>query len=747
MKLWVAHRNKKKLNNRGSSIVLVIVAMAFIGILAAMVMWMSYMNYYMKATDMKATDNFYSAEMVVEQMKTGLTTEASACMSDAYGKTLQKYSQYTPEERQSYFATEMITSLKNKFVGASLNQYDIEVLKGYVDTVLKSTGGGAPGAVITCETDAASASMSVSDNSIVLKDVNVEYTDSNKMVSIIRTDFRIDVPVMDFTDSDTLPDLFDYSLIAGETLGGNSTGNISIEGNIYGGMGEVKADGSVGDESVILTGNSRWEISGSDRIVAGKSVVLKGPSAALLTDANSNFWVNGLLLEGNSSRLELRGRNYVADDLTVNGADAVVTLSNQYYGYGTDVLGDGSDSSAVLVNGKGASLDLTGLDRLWIGGRSYIGTKSVEYTTAAGIVAGNNKNVPMSESIAVRGNQIAYLVPSECIAVKDGVSLASKNPMTYAEYADVVHTNLTNADFKEVDFDRTIPETGEPVSTYTTNFQKIFAQGLGGEGLVYYYLVMDDTSAELFFQNYYGVQSEKLNRYTDVYADGILTGAASTYTRIDIQGNWLTKNGSAVSVNAPTASDDTALAAESVNYSNTFTALNKKLITNLGALSVEELGRPLYENIIATSEVNACVAAGGTVTCERTQSVGDTLVGVVSRADSYTYDGDTAGKKTRLIISAGDVVLNKPFDGTVIAAGDITIRPGADITHDEDTKKDIAILLQADITAGSSTKKLYELLRDGSGYLLIGVGGSGADPSENRVELNEVVTYENWSKR
>ena len=56
--LW----NQKR-RNRGSSIVIVIIAMAMIGILATTLLWMSYINYKIKVNDIRNKNSFYSAEM------------------------------------------------------------------------------------------------------------------------------------------------------------------------------------------------------------------------------------------------------------------------------------------------------------------------------------------------------------------------------------------------------------------------------------------------------------------------------------------------------------------------------------------------------------------------------------------------------------------------------------------------------------------------------------------------------------
>lgn len=62
----------KRNDNRGASFVMVVVAMAIVAVLAVTVLWIALMNLQMKVTDEKNTDNFYSAEGVLDQICTGL---------------------------------------------------------------------------------------------------------------------------------------------------------------------------------------------------------------------------------------------------------------------------------------------------------------------------------------------------------------------------------------------------------------------------------------------------------------------------------------------------------------------------------------------------------------------------------------------------------------------------------------------------------------------------------------------------
>ena len=59
---------RKRLNDKGSALVTVIVACAVIGLLAVVSLWASLINYQMKITDTKVKSNFYSAESVLDQI-------------------------------------------------------------------------------------------------------------------------------------------------------------------------------------------------------------------------------------------------------------------------------------------------------------------------------------------------------------------------------------------------------------------------------------------------------------------------------------------------------------------------------------------------------------------------------------------------------------------------------------------------------------------------------------------------------
>ncbi len=160
--------------------------------------------------------------------------------------------------------------------------------------------------------------------------------------------------------------------------------------------------------------------------------------------------------ETNSSeQVNLLGTTYLSDDLTIeSGNSSKVTVPGEYYGYGSptsarrslnqylyndanDRWSDTALSSAIVINGKNTTLDLSGVRKMMLAGRSYIGTSNVN-----SIGGKNNDNdIMMGESITVKGTQLAYLLPPELTdtsKLKNTLTLKRrfdiKNPMSFLDY-------------------------------------------------------------------------------------------------------------------------------------------------------------------------------------------------------------------------------------------------------------------------------------------------------------------------
>jgi len=85
---------KKKLNNEGSGIVLVIVALGFIGILTGALLTAVGYAYRLKLTDYNARNNFYYVEEAMDEIYAGVGNQTMKAMHSAYEDVISSIIQY-----------------------------------------------------------------------------------------------------------------------------------------------------------------------------------------------------------------------------------------------------------------------------------------------------------------------------------------------------------------------------------------------------------------------------------------------------------------------------------------------------------------------------------------------------------------------------------------------------------------------------------------------------------------------------
>ena len=583
---------KNKRDDKGSAIIIVIIAMALIGILASTILWASYLNYRIKVNDLKVKNSFYSAETVVEQILAGVKKNVvSASINEAYQEVLSNWDALgTDDNRQSYFITAYVEAVEKKLhvSGSGMDyRYDKGVIKAYVDENLwKDSSDNDPDKTGYIEVepwnDADPVFRAANDvngwGSMSIRNICVEFYDSDGLLSIINTDIAIDVPSLRFTQAGTIDRLYPYVLVGDDGIMTDNAMTVNIDGSIYGGVNDENKGGiQIGKDSRVTVENAAYIISGGDIVVGNSDLFVNSSNQnaeLIVRDVVSggigfqtNVYAQGLAVNG--SHLDISGRTFVANDLILSGRNSNVSLSGQYFGYGDvkdathseevategggtkDVnLNPAAYSSAIVINGKNSTVDLTGLNTLQLAGRAYVSLTQNEEENGL-------PHVMMGESISVKSNQIAYLVPAECIGtLSNGTTVIGQNPMSFETWNDMImdlssgkYTEEDN--FKLIDVDKASAKLGGVnLSTYhvrginaadllgvvdtnnilntVTGLNNIGTKGnvrflyKGDKGQVYMYLVMDEKDAEQYFTQYYNVNSNKdsLDKYFNQYASG-----------------------------------------------------------------------------------------------------------------------------------------------------------------------------------------------------------------------------------
>lgn len=579
---------KKKRDDRGSAIVIVIIAMAMIGILATTLLWMAYMNYMIKVADIRNKNSFYTAEEVVEQIMSGLRRESAGAVGVAYRDVLANWDNLDSEAaRSNLFMTTYMDTLIDKFKDPSYGaiRYNRSILEAYVD--IADFSGGTAGVDVAAwnhgnalsEAEGAPEMEVVNNNSIILKNIYVSCTDADDRLSIVKTDIRLDVPKLIFENAGSIDGLYQYSLIGNQGVELQGPGITQVEGSIYAGADKNGIGGlTLGlktetDGSITKTYNTSLVLEDALRVISKGDITVEGPSSALtvrdVPGEDNRLYAKNINL--NSGTASLDSKVYVANDLTLDGVGSRVALTKEYYGYGNSAfnglpgepVADPAVSSAIIINGRDSMVDMSAVTRLLLAGRSYIsprlGNTAGHMGSDKADLTSSSPPVMMGESIAVKGGQVAYLVPAECIGTLNGESVIGQNPVYASKIDDKTEENekTYGVGFKEVDFDRAVYRlggktlremgVGSSVPGHTAAddmkyIRKVYAP-YRGDTLLYYYLVMDKDTAEKYFVQYYDFHAnrEEIDNYFNRYLSGgiQLGDFADPMTEYTILGNSL----------------------------------------------------------------------------------------------------------------------------------------------------------------------------------------------------------------
>lgn len=795
-------RGKLHKDNRGGAMVMVIVIITFIAILAGVLMFVSYVGYQMRLMDRMGKDNFYTVETVLDEINVGLQSEISDAIAEAYEDIMNNYAIYgTAQERSNRFYEIYAKKLEEALRKDSddnespLGTYNVVKLREYLsaDVIGNGTDGsrenfGTYGAIVESNLDPESYMLvSVSGEGLLLKDLKVTYVDERGYVSIISTDIRIILPDISFTQASDLPDINEYSLIADETLAmgnGVAGGGVTIKGNAYAGRMTI---GRHMNSSLptILTGSQVTFENVNGTASDNRSIVI---SRENINVNESNFYTKGVQLWGSnlvlsSSEMKLDGSTNLKKDLILEGNGSKAVLTGEYNGFGmsgtmsSSPSEDGSSvedtmpalNSAILVNGRDCSLDLTGLETMSIAGHAYVKTavnSNIPDGTTS-VATENKKNVMMGESVAVKSNQLIYLAPAEavgCRILNNGdieESFYGCNPLTLEQYEEIVNNpdkyvlldgtrQVASLGYKSLDNYISQETLADGTAAYVPEI--IFRQTNAGP-LIYCYLKFtDEEKANQYFRDYYNVNTEKINQYMQLYAKEIKMPDPYSMLYLNLAGNMLVADGTTgLAASVLSATDSHADRKQSQNMSVSknivYSALSAKIVTNVSQLTVSELQKTAFHNIIDEIMLNKILddAFSNTVSISSSEdpTAANAKTAIITRND-YTIDSSTPSN-VHMVISLGNVEVKKDFEGLVIADGNISVVSGGGSLEVAPLSLEVfSEIMNASIQIGEEEYHVLDVFRGGSGY---SIDVSGLNTQSDKVMLSDLIIYERWTKR
>ncbi|MCR5773802.1 MAG: hypothetical protein K6G42_01835 [Lachnospiraceae bacterium] len=774
-------------DNKGSALVMVIVALAFISILVATLMWVTMSNFFMKTTDAKNKETFYSAETVFEEIKAGMQKEASDAMMKVYQTSFGDYTNGTSEaELQDRYLNEiylfyMDPSDSNRFDAGILRDYVEEMFNPYVTKDRdKKFDEVNPGGTLTYGPDGKTIYESaivvpLGDNiqktakSVILKNITVQFYDHGTgNYSEITSDISIGLPNVRFSKASELPAIFDYSIIGDKGITIDNGVSVTLKKSAYAGengitVGEGYSAGSSAKASL--------NAENVDYLVTRGTLSLNGMAtsekAELKTGEMTRLYAHDIDLSKGSG--EIKGKTYVANDLVYSGA-ADMKILGDYFGFGNSTVSANS-SSAMLINSKNADLDMQNAGAVILAGHAFVGTEDKDEKTAntedgTTTLSSNSGDVLMDESISVKGDQVQYLIPGSCIGVwkyntgGTGDVLIGQNPVSNITvsfnaagqavpnfYTSTIVENLgdkiNEGYIDTVDFDRSIAALGgKTLGDYSNNYKVIYKNQYG-QLLAYFYLVMTEENAKQYAQDYYANKKNNVDSFYRYYLDDPYVDESTSENSITTAGHYL--NGTDMDNLAYSVAKSSS-ALQSQNYqdiSATYNSLCSKLITDSTSVSANDLSKTVFENLINESKMPA-----GEVVYTSGTDPADTVKAIVTGGD-YIYTG--TDDTIHLIIAMGDVVLEDDFSGVVLAKGTVSFETGANIEVTDNRDAVIRLLQTVEYTGSpkAGVTKPLQYFVDGPQYVLEGttVSANGVDPETQRVNFGELVRYENWFKR
>lgn len=532
-----------KKRNEGSSLMFVIIAVAFVGILATILLRVTLINMDVKNSDRQAKRSFYQAEDVMNQVNIAVQNIAINEMETVYVGILKDYATTalnTTDEKalQTEFARQYLQGLVKKLSGSDLavdktdssgtsyklldEYYRPSVIKSEYNEVLKATvDSGKVNEYLNMfplaegQKNKMTLKFSTAYNSewsLTLHDVHVEYQNKDtKDTSEITTDFVLTVPKLSFESSNVYPEFTKYSIIGDDSVNSNlNSKGIQLNGCLYAGheginlnKGEVKIYGS--GANVITRGDITVE-QGASLDLGDKDNVITVWAENMKTKRASNE-------SSSEAKLNVFAESYVHDDLSLDAPYSNVEFrAGKYIGYTfnkDNVIDprvkelDSQYSSAILINGKQSSLFMGDqMQSLLLGGRAFVSRSSENEKYR---VQGS-KDIEMGQATSVKSDQ-NFMKVDEADMV-DGF----QNPMSYSEYnklikekgttinskGTVYRTPLKTAVFKEL---RPYLNATAPVTTYVYSLSQEGEDA--GTALVYlYYNFKNDAQADAFFRDY-----------------------------------------------------------------------------------------------------------------------------------------------------------------------------------------------------------------------------------------------------
>lgn len=783
-------------NNKGSTLVTVIIAISLVGILASLILIITQNSYVTKSVDSQSKNNFYSTEEVMDQLKLGLQNEIAASMVDAYYDVIVRFKDIEDPKKTFRELTLMgngskyggfISKINDTSNPSRSNAVDVDKLNNLISDYYKTDDKYR---LDVPKNSSAYILYSYDEEdfeTITIRNIGVEYYNSVGYVNGLFTDIVITIPTPDFllldTDLDTEYEQFaimarnnvelvqdnNTSDITGSAwigdnvlLSGNNV-KMKVRGdNVY--IGENLNIGSGSSGGNYLFNSSKQDTSSNEQNLCLGNITINNEGST----ANNAFYANANM--------------YVKNDLVFDGNNSTVALAGSYHGIGISDE-DPDASSAIIINGRNNTLSANGLREISVSGSSFIKTykddENPDYR-----VPSSQASILTGDSVSPRSNELAYLVPAKYMkglpnpvtrsdlsaagySTSDGFNKLTDDINTILDSSDLAKSSGSGGPIIAKFRDESGKESYVRVLHYTYSDSTDTSEA-NSKSVAYYYLnFVSARTAAKFYEDENNV-SEPVKKMLLGLIPVTMNLSSSNFNVVGVNVKHLVANSSGLVSKTIETGD-----LEPGNIS--FIQKNEELFENVKTFltpETSEISDKLKDvaeklsykdkgaiNIIidwdelAKDHTSGCILDEG--------DYGDVLQYYVKDNCEYRdiplrariYNGNKEltpsdlGNKAYygIIISTGNITLkgNVEIHGLVIAGGNVYIENGstekANLIADPGAVRDI--FNRAGLVHTKGGVYLDKILR---GYEV-----KKTDYAENKVHtisLDNMFTYENWSK-
>lgn len=535
--------NLKK-NNKGSTLVMVIVTVLFIGILGSLILGLAATGYRVRNIDYSSRTTFYENEEYTGRIYSEAGMAAVGILGDAYTDTMARINAATissKEQLNNYLKklyykrmliyyrlaepaiseTDLLNPIEITAPSAPLT-VDPDSVHGQLNALLQTMANGKDDVSVDTPVDVniyGKIKASIVDPvtgeyepTIRVEDIHLSYVNKEKTYgSDITFDLVVGYPDWDFTfanpdvEASDLDTFVDYVFISNGMLSFENTGadaggrNVSVSGCVSAGDNRAIADAKsvnsglhIGSGIEASFGANANYMYDNFSIVVTDNIVLDSSAtrAAEMEVTGGSIWCNSILLNRAASLESTVGSKFTAtgtdvylqDDLQLEGENSVAEV--------TGIEGSGSFYGYSYGTTEGSNTQNHSSAIILNGNNSKLTISGLNALSISGLAyldfTTEGTNYRTGESLSVIGNQFIYLVPSECLPENYGNPHRKTNVAGVEEkIVDTIRQRVVDSSYF---FGTSYLNPSDPI--------KVQEYTIDGKRYVFYYLNFSSVSSQ-----------------------------------------------------------------------------------------------------------------------------------------------------------------------------------------------------------------------------------------------------------